>query len=52
MEIKMTYKEIIESRGIKQRWVAEKLGTTEAVISVLLNNEHVFRALEAYMEEK
>lgn len=40
MEVKNRLKEILESRGIKQSWLADRVGMTRGTMSNLVNNRY------------
>lgn len=40
MEVKNRLKEILESRGIKQSWLADRVGMTRETMSNLVNNRY------------
>ncbi len=40
MEVKNRLKEILESRGIKQSWLADQVGMTRGTMSNLVNNRY------------
>ena len=44
----MKLQEILKRSGVKQKFVAEKLGISETTMSMFLKNETVFRELEDY----
>jgi len=47
----MSMQDTIRRSGIKQKFLADKFGVSETLISALLKNEDVFRRLEAYVKQ-
>lgn len=38
----MNYKNIINSKGLKQNWIADQIGVTESMLSKVLSGEKRF----------
>jgi len=47
----MLLKDQIKEVGLKQKFIAKKFNTNEAVVSTLLNNEELFYKMVSYVEE-
>jgi predicted XRE-type DNA-binding protein len=52
MKRKPTIKELIKSKGLSQRWIAEDLGVHESLISLAAKHENFPAELRTYLEGK
>ena len=48
----MNYKKIIKAKGIKQRWLAQQLGVTDAMVSRVVNGTQKLSYEKEYLLKK